>query len=44
MRLFLTRIRSLLFMLWLYGSMAFFGLVFSPLLLLPSSSPFNTVP
>jgi len=31
-----TRIRSLLFMLWLYGSMAFFGLAFSPLLLLPS--------
>ena len=36
MRLSLTRIRSLLFMLWLYGSMAFFGLVVSPLLLLPS--------
>jgi 1-acyl-sn-glycerol-3-phosphate acyltransferase len=31
----ITRIRSLLFMLWLYGSMAFFGIVCSPLLLFP---------
>lgn len=32
----MTRLRSLLFMLWLYGSMAVFGLGCSPLLLLPS--------
>ena len=31
----LIRLRSLLFMLWLYGSMALFGLGCSPLLLLP---------
>jgi 1-acyl-sn-glycerol-3-phosphate acyltransferase len=31
----ITRIRSLLFMLWLYGSMAFFGILCSPLLLFP---------
>jgi len=30
-----TRIRSLLFMLWLYGTMAFFGIFGSPLLLFP---------
>ncbi|MDV6331779.1 lysophospholipid acyltransferase family protein [Asticcacaulis sp. 201] len=29
----MTRLRSLLFMLWLYGSMAFFAIVMSPLLL-----------
>jgi len=31
----ITRIRSLLFMLWLYGTMAFFGILCSPLLLFP---------
>ncbi|WP_303828986.1 lysophospholipid acyltransferase family protein [Asticcacaulis taihuensis] len=31
----MTRIRSLLFMLWLYGTMAFFGILCSPLLLFP---------
>jgi len=31
----ITRIRSLLFILWLYGSMAFFGILCSPLLLFP---------
>lgn len=31
----MTRVRSLLFMLWLYGSMAFFGILCSPLLLFP---------
>ncbi|MGN6209762.1 lysophospholipid acyltransferase family protein [Asticcacaulis sp.] len=31
----MTRIRSLLFMLWLYGTMAFFGIICSPLLLFP---------
>jgi 1-acyl-sn-glycerol-3-phosphate acyltransferase len=31
----ITRVRSLLFMLWLYGTMAFFGIVCSPLLLFP---------
>ncbi len=31
-----TRLRSLLFMLWLYGSMAFIAVVSSPMLLLPS--------
>ncbi|MCR6659390.1 MAG: 1-acyl-sn-glycerol-3-phosphate acyltransferase [Asticcacaulis sp.] len=31
----MTRIRSLFFMLWLYGTMAFFGIVCSPLLLFP---------
>lgn len=35
MSFLVTRIRSLLFMLWLYGTMAFFGIVCSPLLLLP---------
>jgi 1-acyl-sn-glycerol-3-phosphate acyltransferase len=31
----ITRVRSLLFMLWLYGTMAFFGILCSPLLLFP---------
>jgi 1-acyl-sn-glycerol-3-phosphate acyltransferase len=31
----ITRVRSLLFMLWLYGTMAFFGIFGSPLLLFP---------
>lgn len=35
MSVLITRIRSLIFMLWLYGSMAFFGILCSPLLLLP---------
>ena len=35
MSFLITRIRSLLFMLWLYGTMAFFGIICSPLLLLP---------
>ena len=35
MSFLITRIRSLLFMLWLYGSMAFFGILCSPLLLFP---------
>lgn len=35
MSFLITRIRSLLFMLWLYGTMAFFGIVCSPLLLFP---------
>ena len=35
MNFLITRIRSLLFMLWLYGTMAFFGILCSPLLLFP---------
>ncbi len=35
MSFLITRIRSLLFMLWLYGTMAFFGILCSPLLLFP---------
>ena len=35
MSFLITRIRSLLFMLWLYGTMAFFGIICSPLLLFP---------
>ncbi len=35
MSFLITRVRSLLFMLWLYGTMAFFGIVCSPLLLFP---------
>ncbi len=31
----MTRLRSLLFIAWLYVSMAFFGILFSPLLVLP---------
>ncbi|ESQ77160.1 1-acyl-sn-glycerol-3-phosphate acyltransferase [Asticcacaulis sp. AC402] len=31
----MTRLRSLLFILWLYGSMAFYGIVCSPFMLLP---------
>lgn len=35
MSAFVTRLRSLLFMLWLYGSMAFIAVICSPILLLP---------
>ncbi len=31
----MTRLKSLMFMLWLYGTMAFFGMACSPMLLLP---------
>jgi len=32
----MTRLRSLIFMLWLYGSMAVFGILCAPVLLLPA--------
>lgn len=35
MTFLITRVRSLLFMLWLYGSMALIGILCSPLLLFP---------
>ena len=34
----MTRLRSLIFMLWLYGSMAFFGILCSPLLLVSQAA------
>ncbi|MGZ3306036.1 MAG: lysophospholipid acyltransferase family protein [Asticcacaulis sp.] len=39
----MTRIRSLLFMLWLYGSMFIMGLICSPLLLLPRRVALGTI-
>ncbi|MGZ3298763.1 MAG: lysophospholipid acyltransferase family protein, partial [Asticcacaulis sp.] len=39
----MTRIRSLLFMLWLYGSMFVMGLICSPLLLLPRRVALGTI-
>lgn len=39
----MIRLRSLIFVLWLYGTMAFYGLVCSPLLLFPDPAPMAVI-